>query len=146
MNYELFMGEALEEAKLALARGERPVAAVAVVDEAMVVRAHDRVRVTNDPTAHAVVVAIRETARKLGSTRLADATIFATQEPCPMCVGALLASDIDALVFAAANDRYGAAGTIVQLAQHPDLPRRIKIVSGIRREEAERLFAPVLAR
>ena len=146
MNYELFMGEALEEAKLALARGERPVAAVAVVDDAMVVRAHDRVRETDDPTAHAVVVTIRETPRKLGSVRLADATIFATQEPCPMCVGALLASDIDSLVFAAANDRYGAAGSIVQLAQHPDLPRRIKIVSGIRRDEAERLFAPVLAR
>lgn len=146
MNYELFMGEALEEAKLALSRGERPIAAVAVVDDAMVVRAHDRVQQTNDPTAHAVVVALRETARKLGSVRLADATIFATQEPCPMCVGALLASDIDALVFAAANDRYGAAGTVLQLAQHPDLPRRIKIVSGIRRDEAERLFAPVLAR
>jgi tRNA(adenine34) deaminase len=146
MNYELFMGEALEEAKLALARGERPVAAVAVVDEAMVVRAHDRMQETNDPTAHAVVVALRETARKLGSVRLADATIFATQEPCPMCVGALLASDIDALVYAAANDRDGAAGTVVQVAQHPGLPRRIKIVSGIRREEAERLFAPVLAR
>jgi tRNA(adenine34) deaminase len=146
MNYELFMGEALEEAKLALARGERPVAAVAVVDDAMVVRAHDRVEETNDPTAHAVVEALRETARKLGSVRLADATIFATQEPCPMCIGALLASDIDALVYAAANDRYGAAGTVIQLAQHPDLPRRVKIVSGIRREEAERLFAPVLAR
>jgi tRNA(adenine34) deaminase len=146
MNYELFMGEALEEAKLAMSRGQRPVAAVAVVDDAMVVRAHDRVEQTNDPTAHAVVVALRETARKLGSIRLADATIFSTQEPCPMCIGALLASDIDALVYAAANDRYGAAGTVVQLAQHPDLPRRIKIVSGIRREEAERLFAPVLAR
>lgn len=146
MNYELFMGEALEEAKLALTRGERPVAAVAVVDDAMVVRARDRSQETNDPTAHAVVVALRETARKLGASRLADATIFATQEPCPMCVGALLASDIDALVFAAANDRYGAAGTVIQLAQHPDLPSRIKIVSGIRRDEAERLFAPVLAR
>jgi tRNA(adenine34) deaminase len=146
MNYELFMGEALEEAKLALARGERPVAAVAVVDDAMVVRAHDRVQETKDPTAHAVIVTLRETARKLGSVRLADATIFATQEPCPMCVGALLASDVDALVYAAANDRYGAAGTILQLAQHPDLPRRVKLVSGIRREEAERLFAPALAR
>ena len=146
MNYELFMGEALEEAKLAMARGERPVAAVAVVDDAMVVRAHDRVQETNDPTAHAVVVALRETARKLGSVRLADATIFATQEPCPMCIGALLVSDIDALVYAAADDRYGAAGSAIQLAQHPGLPRRIKLVSGIRREEAERLFAPVLSR
>ena len=103
MNYELFMGEALAEAQQALSRGERPNAAVAVVDEAMVVRAHDRVQETNDPTAHAVVVALRETARKIGSVRLADATIFATQEPCAMCVGALLESDVEALVFAVAE-------------------------------------------
>ena len=140
MNYELFMGEALAEAQLALARGERPNAAVAVVDEAMVARAHDRVQETNDPTAHAVIVALRETARKLGSVRLADATIFTTQEPCAMCVGALLESDVEALVYAVANDRDGAAGTVIQLAQHPALPRRIKVVSGIRRDEAEALF------
>src|SRR4051812_48605675 len=142
MNYELFMGEALAEARLALERGERPNAAVAVVDEAMVVRAHDRVQETNDPTAHAVVVALRETARKLGSVRLADATVFATQEPCPMCVGALLESDIEALVYAVANSRDGAAGTVIQLAQHPPFPRRVKDVSGGRPGEAEAVFAP----
>jgi tRNA(adenine34) deaminase len=145
MNYELFMGEALAEAQLALERGEQPNAAVAVVDEAMVVRAHDRVQETNDPTAHAVIVALRETARKLGSVRLADATIFTTQEPCAMCVGALLESDVEALVFALANPHAGAAGTVIQLAQHPSLPRRIKIVSGIRRDEAEALFQPLAA-
>ena len=137
------MGEALAEARRALERGERPNAAVAVVDEAMVVRAHDRVQETNDPTAHAVIVALRETARKLGSVRLADATIFSTQEPCAMCVGAMLESDIEALVYAVANSRDGAAGTVIQLAQHPSLPRRIKVVSGIRRDEAEALFAPL---
>ena len=141
MNYELFMGEALAEAELAIERGERPIAAVAVVDEAMVARAHDRVEETNDPTAHAVVVALREAARRLGRGRLADATIFTTHEPCPMCVGALLASDVEALVYAVADTREGAAGTVVQLAQHPSLPRRLKVVSGIRRDEAEALFA-----
>jgi tRNA(adenine34) deaminase len=146
MNYELFMGEALAEARSAMERGERPNAAVAVVDEAMVVRAHDRVQETNDPTAHAVIVAPRETARKIGATRLADATIFATQEPCAMCVGALLESDVEALVFAVANPHDGAAGSVIQLAQHPSLPRRIKVVSGIRRDEAEALFAPLAAR
>ncbi len=143
MNYELFMGEALAEARAALANGERPNAAVAVVDEAMVVRAHDRVLETNDPTAHAVIVVLREAARKLGTVRLADATIFATEEPCAMCVGALLESDVEALVFAVANTHDGAAGTIIQLAQHPSLPRRIKVVSGIRRDEAEALFTPL---
>ncbi len=143
MNYQLFMGEALAEAQLAAERGERPIAAVAVVDEAMVARAHDRVEATNDPTAHAVVGALREAARRLGRVRLADATIFATQEPCAMCVGALLASDVEALVYAVPNDREGAAGTVIQLAQHPALPRRIKVVSGIRRDEVETLFAGV---
>jgi tRNA(adenine34) deaminase len=141
MNYELFMGEALAEARNAAARGERPIAAVAVVDEAMVARAHDRVEETNDPTAHAVVVALREAARKLGRVRLGDATIFSTLEPCAMCVGALLESDVEALVFAIPNRVDGAAGTIIQIAQHDALPRRIRVVSGIRRDEAEELFA-----
>jgi tRNA(adenine34) deaminase len=145
MNYELFMGEALAEARNALAMGERPIAAVAVVDEAMVARAHDRVQESNDPTAHAVVVALREAARKLGKDRLASATIFATLEPCAMCVGALLQSDVEAIVFAAPNDEDGAAGTVLQLAQHPGLGRRVRIVSGIRREEAEELFAAAAA-
>jgi tRNA(adenine34) deaminase len=141
VNYELFMGEALAEAQLAASRGERPIAAVAVVNDAMVARAHDRVEQSDDPTAHAVVVALREAARRLGRVRLSDATIFTTMEPCAMCVGALLESDVEALVYALANDRDGAAGTVVQLAQHPSMPRRIKVVSGIRRDEAEALFA-----
>ena len=141
MNYELFMGEALAEARNALERGERPIAAVAVVDEAMVARAHDRVEETNDPTAHAVVVALREAARRLGRDRLGDATIFATLEPCSMCVGALLESNVEALVFALPNREDGACGTVIQLAQHDALGRRLRLVSGIRRDEVEELFA-----
>jgi tRNA(adenine34) deaminase len=141
MNYELFMGEALAEAQIALDLGLAPIGAVAVVSDAMVARAHDSVTESNDPTAHAVVVALREASRKLGSERLAEATIFVTREPCPMCVGALLASDVEALVYAVANNANGAAGTVVQLAQDGRLPRKVKVVSGIRCEEAEELFA-----
>jgi tRNA(Arg) A34 adenosine deaminase TadA len=141
VNYELFMGEALAEARKAVDRGERPNAAVAVVDEAMVARAHDRVQESNDPTAHAVVLALREAARKLGRDRLGNATIFATKEPCAMCVGALLVSDVEALVFAIPNLSDGAAGSVIQLAQHSGLPRRMQVVSGIRRDEVEELYA-----
>lgn len=141
MNYELFMGEALAEAKLAVGRGERPIAAVAVVRDAMVARGHDRVQQSGDPTAHAVIVALREAARKLGRAELRDATIFATLEPCAMCVGALLESDVEALVYALPNSLEGACGTVIQLAQHAALPRRLKVVSGIRRDEVEDLFA-----
>jgi tRNA(adenine34) deaminase len=141
MNYELFMGEALAEAQLALDQGKAPIAAVAVVSDAMVARAHDKVQETNDPTAHAVIVALREAARKLGRNRLADATIFVTREPCPMCVGALLACDVEALVFAVSNPIDGAAGGALQLAQDGRLSRKLKVVSGIRCDEAEELFA-----
>ncbi len=140
MNYELFMGEALAEAQVASAHGERPCGAVAVVDEAMVARAHDRVVETSDPTAHAVIVAIREAARRLGPDRLGEATIFATHEPCPMCLGALLESNVETVVFAIPDPVVGAAGSAVQLAQNASLPRRIKVVSGIRRDEAEELL------
>ena len=141
MNYELYMGEALAEAKEAVANGERPHAAVAVLDEAMVARGHDRVRETGDPTSHAIVNAIREASRKVGRERLRDVTIFATMEPCPMCMGALLASDVEELVFAVPNLTDGAAGTQVQLAHHASLRRRVKVVSGIRRDEVEELYA-----
>jgi tRNA(adenine34) deaminase len=141
MNYELFMGEALAEAQKALDQGKAPIGAVAVVNDAMVARAHDRVSESDDPTAHAVVVALREAARKLGRDHLVDATIFVTREPCSMCVGALLAADVETLVFAVSNHVDGAAGGAIQLAQDGRLSRRLKVVSGIRCDEAEELFA-----
>lgn len=141
VNYELYMGEALAEARAAFADGERPNAAVAVLDEAMVARGHDRVKESDDPTSHAVIVALREAARRVGKDRLRDVTMFCTLEPCPMCVGALLAADVEALVYAVPNRTDGAAGTILQLAEHPGLRRRVKVVSGIRRDEVEELYA-----
>jgi tRNA(adenine34) deaminase len=139
MNYELFMGEALAEARQAAARGAPPVGAIAVLDEAMVARACNRVAETDDPTAHPVVAVLREAARRLGTPHLPDLTVFTTLEPCPMCVGALLECDAAALVYAAPNPVDGAAGTVLQLAQHAGLGRRLNVVSGIRREEAEEL-------
>lgn len=139
MNYELYMGEALAEARLARQRGEHAVAAVAVIDDAMVARAHDQTATATDPTAHAVVVALRETARKLGTTDLSAVTIFTTCEPCPMCVGALLESGVGRLVYAVADRRSGAAGTVLQLARSPHLSRQVEVVSGIRAEEATEL-------
>src|SRR5207247_1306946 len=83
----------------------------------------------------------RVQARRVGVDRLRDVTMFCTMEPCPMCVGALLTSDVEALVFAVPNRADGAAGTMLQLAEHPSLRRRVKVVSGIRRDEVEELYA-----
>lgn len=139
MNYELFMGEALAEARQAATRGAPAVGAIAVINEAMVARGSNRVEEGGDPTAHAVIGALREAARKLGTPHLSDVTIFTTVEPCAMCVGAMLECDAAALVYAAPNLVDGAAGSVLQLAQHPGLGRRLQVVSGIRREEAEEL-------
>ena len=87
MNYELFMAEAIAEARRGGEEGETPVGAVAVLDDAMIARDHDRMTLTEDPTAHAVLLTVQAAARKLGSRRLSDVTIFTTHEPCPMCVG-----------------------------------------------------------
>jgi tRNA(adenine34) deaminase len=140
MNYELFMGEALAEARAAAGKGRPAVGAIAVMDEAMVARGCNRA--DGDPTAHPVMTALREAARKLGTPRLSDVTVFTTLEPCAMCVGALLACDAAALVYAVPNPIEGAAGSVLQLAQHPSLGRRLQVVSGIRREEAEELGVP----
>jgi tRNA(adenine34) deaminase len=137
MNYELFMGEALAEGRVALEAGESPGAAVAVLDEAMVGRAHDQVRALGDPTAHAVLAVLRDAARRLGPERLGELTIFTTQEPCAMCSGALLACEVDEVVYAVPDLESGAAASVLQRAGG----RGPKVVSGIRRDEAEELLA-----
>jgi tRNA(adenine34) deaminase len=140
MHYELFMGAALGEARAALDQGERPHGAAAVLDEALVASAHEEVVVRNDPTAHAVVLTLREAAQRLGTRSLAGVTVFATVEPCAMCVGALLEADADCLVYALADPVTGAAGSVVQLANNPALPRRVDLISGILRADAAELL------
>ena len=146
MHYELFMGAALGEARAALERGERPHGAAAVLGEALVASGHEQVATRNDPTAHAVIVTLREAAQRLGTRSLAGVTVFTTVEPCAMCVGALLEADADCLVYALADPVAGAAGSVVQLANHPALRRRVDLISGILRADAAELLEAAAAR
>jgi tRNA(adenine34) deaminase len=139
MNYEFYMSAALAEARAGAVKGERPDGAVAVLGDAMVARGHEEVRATGDPTAHAVVNVLREAARRLGQPQLSGVTVFAIHEPCAMCVGAMLASDADGLVFALADTDSGAAGSAIQLAATAHLPQRLHVVSGIMQAEAAEL-------
>ncbi|HTS14168.1 MAG TPA: nucleoside deaminase [Candidatus Sulfotelmatobacter sp.] len=148
MNYELFMTAALAEAQDALRADEGPQGAVAVLDEALVAGGHAHVRRTGDPTAHAVMVTLREAASRLGTTSLSGVTVFCVQEPCVMCVGALLACDVDGLVFAVPDRAAGAAGGAVQVADAAALRRRLTVVSGILGTDALELIAgamPIVA-
>jgi tRNA(adenine34) deaminase len=139
MNYELFMAEAIAEARRGAEAGEAPIGSVAVIDDAMIARDHDHSMQSEDPTGHAVLLTLQAAARKLGPRRLAEATIFTTHEPCAMCVGALIESRVRALVFAVPDLERGAAGSVVQLARNPALPHQLSIISGVRESEAQRL-------
>lgn len=139
MNYELYMAEAIAEARRGAEGGEEPVGAVAVLDDAMIARDHDRSVTHGDPTAHAVMLTLQATARKLGTRRLAEVTIFTTHEPCAMCVGAMVESRVRSLVFAMPDPDRGAAGSVIQLARDPALPHQLSVISGVRESEARRL-------
>ncbi|MGH2456213.1 MAG: nucleoside deaminase [Candidatus Limnocylindria bacterium] len=139
MNYELFMAEAIAEARRGGEEGEVPVGAVAVLDDAMIARDHDRMQLQRDPTAHAVLLTLQATARKLEQRRLSEVTIFTTHEPCAMCVGAMVEAQVGSLVYAVADDRRGAAGSVVQLARDAALPHQLSVISGVREAEARRL-------
>lgn len=148
VRYEMYMSAALAEAATAAARGDRPDGAVAVLDDAMVASAADSVRSSGDPTAHAVMVTLREAADRMGTTSLAGLTVYVVVEPCVMCVGALLESDVDGLVYALPDTVAGAAGSALQLARNGDLGRHLDVVSGILRSDAAELIAnaPMAAR
>lgn len=143
VNYELYMSAALSEARGAAQSGETADGAVAVLDEALVARARNEVLATGDPTAHAVVVVVREAARRLARPNLRGIVVFSAVEPCAMCVGALLESDVDRLVFAMPDLASGAAGSVVQLATGKLLPRQLEVVSGIMQREAIEVCAGV---
>ena len=136
MHYELYMRAALGEAAQAKAAGERANGAVAIIDEAMVAHGRESVLGTGDPTAHAVMIALREAATRLGRRSLAGTTVFSVVEPCPMCVGALLACDADGVVFALSDPDEGACLSATNLAECEGLRRRLQVVSGILQEEA----------
>jgi len=141
VHYEMYMSAALAEAASAVARGERPDGAVAVLDDAMVASAADAVRGSGDPTAHAVIATLREAASRMGRSSLAGLTIYVVVEPCVMCVGALLESDVDGLVYAVPDLVSGAAGSVLQLARNGDLGRHLNVVSGILQDDAAALIA-----
>ena len=142
VNYELYMAEAIAEARRGAEEGETPIGAVAVLDDAMIARDHGRILLQRDPTAHAVLLTLQAAARKLEAKRLPEVTMFTTHEPCAMCVGALLEARVRTLVYAVADERQGAAGGAVQLARAPGMPHQISVISGVREDEARRLGAP----
>ena len=130
-----YMRMALEEAKLAAAEHEIPVGAVVVKDGEVIARAHNRRENDHDPTAHAELLALREAARLLGDWRLRGCTLYVTLEPCPMCAGAMVMSQLSQCIYGSADEKQGCCGSVYDLPADPALAGQTKWHSGVLAEE-----------
>jgi tRNA(adenine34) deaminase len=127
----VWMKRALALAELAAAAGEVPVGALVIRDGEVIGQGHNRNLLDNDPTAHAEIVALRQAAARVGNHRLVGCTMIATIEPCSMCAGALIHARIARLVYGANDPKAGAAGSTVQVINHPSLNHRMEVTAGV---------------
>jgi tRNA(adenine34) deaminase len=131
VHHEAFMREALALADEAARAGEIPIGAVVVIDGEVVGRGRNQPIGTNDPTAHAEIVALRDAAAAVGNYRLTGATLYVTVEPCLMCVGAMVHARIDRVVFGAPEPKAGAVESTQRAHEHPALNHQLTVVSGV---------------
>jgi tRNA(adenine34) deaminase len=134
------MQAALAEARRAMDAGEVPIGAVVVWNREILARGQNRVLRSVDPTAHAEIIALRLAAEAMGNYRLNGCTLYATLEPCAMCAGAMIHARIDRLVFAAADPKAGAAGSVLAVLNHSQLNHQMKVDQGILADESAELL------
>ena len=135
------MRRALDEARLALAHDDVPIGAVVVRDDGEVIGAgHNERELHEDPTAHAEVLALRAAAAHLGSWRVLDATLYVTLEPCAMCAGAIVLARVARVVFATADPKAGAAGSVLDVLDEPRFNHRPVVDGGVLAGEAAELL------
>lgn len=128
---ELWMEEALREARRAQALGEVPVGAILVLEKRVIARGGNRNLVDNDPTAHAEMVALREAGRVVGSHRLLDCQMFVTLEPCAMCAGALVHARLKRLIYGADDAKAGAVVSTVRVLNHEAMNHKMEVTRGV---------------
>lgn len=131
---------AIAEAQSAEANGEVPVGAIVVHEDNIIGRGQNRVLRDSDPTAHAEIVALREAGLALKNYRLEDCTLYATLEPCAMCAGAILHARIARLVYAAADPKAGACGSVLSVMNHPQLNHKVEVAPGLLAEECGQML------
>ena len=138
---EYWMGVAIDEAKAAATAGEVPVGAVLLVSGAAVAKGRNAMAGARDATQHAEMRVLKAGAYAAGDTRLVQATLYVTLEPCAMCAGAIVLSRVGRVVFGAYDDKAGMAGSIHDLLRHPKLNHRPEVKGGVRAEECGSLLA-----
>ena len=140
MTDEELMGLALDEARAATDHGDVPIGALVVVDGEVIARRHNERELQGDPTAHAEVLALRDAAATIGSSRLDGATLVSTLEPCPMCAGAAWLARVDRVVFGADDMKAGALGSLYNLGADPRLNHEFEVTPRVRMDECAELL------
>ena len=136
------MQAALSLAKVAADKGDVPVGAIVVNETGEILGTGQNLREqSNDPTAHAEIIAIRQAAEKIGSWRLDDLTLVVTLEPCAMCAGAVAQSRIKRLIFGAFNEKNGAVGSVWDLLRDTRSIYRPEVIGGILEDESIKLLS-----
>jgi tRNA(adenine34) deaminase len=135
-----FMRAALERARDALQAGEVPVGAVVVLDGEIVGAGHNQPIGSNDATAHAEIMALREAGRRTKNYRLTGATLYVTIEPCQMCVGAMVHARITRVVYGAAEPKAGAIESAMRAHEHPSLNHRMTATGGVLEAECRAIL------
>ena len=134
------MRAALDQALEGGRRGEVPVGAVVVVDDAIVGAGFNQPIGGQDPTAHAEIVAMREAARRLGNYRLTSATLYVTIEPCQMCVGAMIHARVARIVYGTREPKAGAIESAMRAHEHPAMNHRLIATGGVLEEECRQMI------
>jgi tRNA(adenine34) deaminase len=142
---EWAMRQALDQAQNAWLTGEVPVGAVIVRDGQLIATGYNRPITTHDPTAHAEIVALRHAAQLMENYRLPECELFVTLEPCAMCAMALMHARFKRVVFAAADPKTGAAGSVLDLFDEPRLNHHTEVVGGLLADASARLLRDFFA-
>lgn len=134
------MQQAYALAQKAQQQGEVPIGAVLIKDGTLMASGYNQTITQNDPTAHAEIITLRAAANAIDNYRLLDTTMYVTLEPCAMCAGALVQARVTRLVYACADPRAGAAGSIFNVANNDALNHRLQVTSGVMAEECSQLL------
>jgi tRNA(Arg) A34 adenosine deaminase TadA len=135
-----FMDQALDQARLAGDRGEVPVGAVVVQNGVVISRAGNETRATNDPTAHAEILALRAACQALGQERLLECDLYVTLEPCPMCAGAIANARVGRLYFGASDPKSGGVLQGACVFSHAQSHHKPEVYEGLAETECQALL------
>ena len=137
---EIYMGEAIKQAKRAYRREETPIGCVIVYQDKIIARGYNKRNWKKNTLAHAEILAINKASKELGDWRLEDCTMYVTLEPCPMCAGAIVQARIPRVVIGSMNPKAGCAGSVLNLLQQDRFNHRAEVVTGVRGEEFSQLM------